>query len=397
MNILYHFRTRGTGPESVHIAGVAKAFEDVGNKVSFCSPTDVNPLECAGANPYGGRARSGLIRRLVDLCPGFLFEFLELGYNISAWRRIKRLLSSGDFGLIYERHAFFLCSTAILAKRRGIPLVIEVNELVGDDRVRRQPLLSPLARKCDRIALSRASVIITVSPHLKRRIADMGIDAQKILVLPNAIDEADYESLPTPFELPERLHPAPDTVVIGFVGWFVAWHRLDRLIEVVANLARTRPQLRLALVGDGELRDSLKAQVETVGLESQTWFTGSVAHSEIPAQIGCMDICVVPHSNEFRSPIKLFEYMGQGKTIVAPRTEPIEMVIEDGKNGILFDPESVDGLERALEKVIDNQELRQRIGKQARTDALERHTWKRNAEKTLAAVASAPTNQAKCD
>ena len=42
------------------------------------------------------------------------------------------------------------------------------------------------------------------------------------------------------------------------------------------------------------------------------------------AYIGAMDVCVVPHSNEFRSPIKLFEYMGQAKLVVAPATEPVE-------------------------------------------------------------------------
>ena len=386
MNILYHFRTRGTGPESVHIAGVARAFEQLGHKVSFCSPTDVNPLQSAGANPYGNRARTGFIRRLVDACPGFLFEFLEIAYNLSAWRRISSLLKRNDFQLIYERHAFFLCAAAILAHRRRIPIVIEVNELVGDDRVRRQPLLAFLARRCDRIAFARAAAIITVSPHLKRRIVAMGVDESKILVLPNAIDETQYSNLPEPHSLRRSLQIDPNSVVIGFVGWFVVWHRLDRLVEVFAELARTRPGLRLMLVGDGDLKAELQARAAALEVASQVVFTGAVSHADIPAHIDCMDVCVVPHSNEFRSPIKLFEYMGQGKTVVVPKTEPIQMVIDDRQNGILFDPDSADGLRRSLETAIDDSGLRERIGCKAREDALERHTWKRNAEKTLAAV-----------
>ncbi len=397
MNILYHFRTRGTGPESVHIAGIARAFKQLGHEVSFCSPTDVDPLQSAGANPYGSRARKGFIRRLVDACPGFLFEFLEIAYNLSAWRRISRLLHQGDFQLIYERHAFFLCATAILARRRGVPIVMEVNELVGDDRVRRQPLLSFVARRYDRIAFSRAAVIVTVSPHLKRRIVAMGVAESKVLVLPNAIDETEYGELPAPRSTRASLQIDPQAAVIGFVGWFVAWHRLDRLVEVFAELAGTRPDLRLMMVGDGELRNDLERLAADRNVGSQVVFTGAVSHADIPAHVAGMDVCVVPHSNEFRSPIKLFEYMGRGKTVVAPGTEPIQMVIENRENGILFDPDSIDDLRDSLEAAIDDAELRKRIGRKAREDALERHTWKKNAEQTLAAVEQARPEQGSSD
>lgn len=61
-----------------------------------------------------------------------------------------------------------------------------------------------------------------------------------------------------------------------------------------------------------------------------------------------MDICVVPHSNEFRSPIKLFEVMARGRAVLAPRTEPIAMLVSDGGNGALFDHENPAALRGAL-------------------------------------------------
>src|SRR5205814_6499958 len=120
-------------------------------------------------------------------CPGVFFELLEIAYNFFGWRKIGRELRAAPCDFIYERHAFFLCATALLACKRKIPLVIEVNELVGDQRVRKQPLLSPLVRLADKIAFRRATLITVVSPYLKRRIESYGIDGNKILVLPNAV------------------------------------------------------------------------------------------------------------------------------------------------------------------------------------------------------------------
>jgi glycosyltransferase involved in cell wall biosynthesis len=385
MRILYHFRTRGTGAEAVHVAGMARAFERLGHEVVFSSPTGVDPRQTAGSNPFQLPAKENLLHRLASCSPRWLFELLELGYNVPAWRRNARLLRQGRFGLLYERHAFFLFSTAWLAKRRGIPLVLEVNELVGDARVREQPLLSGIVRWCDRFAFRRADLIVVVSPHLKRRIEALGVDGSKVLVLPNAVDEDDYQSPASGAEV-RRRWGLEATVNIGFVGWFVPWHQLEMLVRVFAGLCARQPGLRLVLMGEGDLRASLAAQAGAAGVGDKVVFTGAVTHREMPAHLAAMDICVVPHSNEYRSPIKLFEYMGQGRCVVAPRTEPIEMVVRHGENGLLFEPGSTDALTATLADALADAQLRERLSTQARADVLTRHTWTENARAVLGAL-----------
>lgn len=382
MNVLYHFRTRGSGAEAVHIAGIANALERLGHKVVFASPTGVDPRATAGANPFQDSGRGGLLRFVSRNCPAFLFEILELGYNFIAWFRIRKLLRRSSFELIYERHAFFMFATAVLAQRWRVPFVVEVNELVGDERVRKQPIFSALVRRCDRVTFQRANLIVVVSPHLKRKIVAQGIGEQKVLVLPNAVNREEFADPAEGGAVRERWNLG-GAVVIGFVGWFVAWHRLEGLIEAVAALCRQSSEIRLLLLGDGSLREALVAAARQHGISEKLIFTGAVPHAEIPTYIAAMDIAVVPHSNEYRSPIKLFEYMGQGKAVVAPRTEPIEMVIRDGVNGVLFEPGSTDGLTKALATLINQPELRSRLGGQARRDVLERHTWEHNAAAVL--------------
>ncbi len=386
MKILYHFRTQGTGAEGVHIAGMANAFARMGHEVIFSSPTGADPRLKAGDDPFGGKKeRRSILSRLAACAPGPVFECLELGYNFASYLRLRPMLARDSFGFIYERHAFFLAATALLAQRRRIPLVVEVNELAGDERVRATPWLAPLARLADRITFQRASLIVVVSPHLKRRILEMGIPDRRILVLPNAVDETSLDASTNAAAVRSR-YQCDDALIIGFVGWFVPWHKLEALFELFADLARTDPRLRLMLAGDGPLAESLANRAQALGVRERVIFTGPVPHAEMPDYIAAMDICVVPHSNEYRSPIKLFEYMACSRAVVAPRTEPISAVVEDGVNGLLFDPANPQELSRHITHLIASPEERARLGDAARQTVAVRHTWRRNAEAVFAEI-----------
>ncbi len=382
LRILYHFRSRGTGAEAVHIAGIAGAFQRMGHEVLFESPTGANPLETRGQSPFKS-GRAGWISRLVDLCPGVLFELLEVAYNAVAARRIQHGFGEKKVDLFYERHAFFLWRTSVTARRHGVPMILEVNELVGDERIRAQPVLSGLARWSDRIAFRNATLIAVVSPHLKRRIVAMGVPEEKIVIVPNAVDEPEYASSADGIQVRRQRGLEADAILIGFVGWFVAWHQLDRLIECFAAVAKEFSTARLILVGDGELEASLRALSASLGIGDRVLFVGTVPHREIPELLAAMDVCVVPQSNPYRSPIKLFEYMATGKAVVAPRTEPIEMVARDGEHAVLFDPDCADDLTGALRRMLGDAPLREQLGRAAREHVLHHHTWQRNAELML--------------
>lgn len=384
MNVLYHFRTRGTGAEAVHISGIANSLDRLGHKVTFSSPTGIDPRQSAGTNPFANKQKANrpTISQLAHKLPGFLFELMELGYNVVAWKRNRALIQQHKVDWIYERHAFFLFSSISLSRQYRLPLVVEVNELLGDARVRSQPVLSFLVKWIDKKVFQQATAIVVVSPYLKRRIEAMGIPGEKVLVQPNAVDA---QTVIQPAN-PERFRPTfggEDAVVVGFIGWFVEWHKLDRLVGLVAELAKTRPNLHLVLVGDGTLKEQLQEEAKKGGIADRVHFTGAVPHKEIDQAIAAMDVCVVPHSNEYRSPIKLFEYMAQGRLTVAPNTEPIATVVRDGENGLLFTPDSADDLAKALQRAVDDSELRKRVGQQARQDVLDNYTWERNAEEVL--------------
>jgi len=103
----------------------------------------------------------------------------------------------------------------------------------------------------------------------------------------------------------------------------------------------------------------------------------------VPEFIDIMDICVIPGSNEYRSPIKLFEYMAMAKAVVAPSYQPIESIVRDGEDGILFKPADRGSLKASLEYLIADEKKRSYIGMNARKKILGSYLWKHNAGKIL--------------
>ena len=161
MRILCHFRTQGTGAEGVHISGIATAFEQLGHEIAFESPGGRDPRQSAGKNPFA-RKRSSALGWLAAHAPGPAFESMELAYSALAQRRIAARLARERFDFICERHAFFLDAAARASG--AAPLVVEVNELPCDERIRSTPCLLPLARRADPRTFAKATAIVTVSP-----------------------------------------------------------------------------------------------------------------------------------------------------------------------------------------------------------------------------------------
>jgi glycosyltransferase involved in cell wall biosynthesis len=213
----------------------------------------------------------------------------------------------------------------------------------------------------------------------------VGVSEGKIHVIPNAIDPARFRPDISGAEIRERL-TLDKELVIGFVGSFVSWSNLESLVEVFSDIFQERPDTHLMLVGDGPMRRSIEDILAKKAIENKITLTGNISHADIPSFIAAMNICVIPQSNEYRSPVKLFEYMAMGKPVVAPRLEPIEKVVTHKKNGILFEQDGIlvkDSMKDAIMYLLKNGQKRRKLGEMACRSVLESYTWSANAEKIM--------------
>lgn len=381
MKIVYHHRTQGRGAEGVHIREVVKAWRKMGHEVFVVSPPGIDVFKDESKENIG--LKSGFLARFWAIfsryVPQIVFEIMEIFYNFSARRKISKIVDAEKIDFIYERYAFFCWAGVKCAKRNGIPIILEVNEISGIKRVRGQ-ILKNIAKKIEVNNFKQASVIVVVSEFLKQKIAEEGVSSEKIQVVPNGVNpevfspDVDASGIIAKYNLVGK-------VVIGFVGGFVEWHNFELLFESFKEAsAHSSKNLCLLLLGDGHLRKELESNVLSLNIANKVIFAGKVSHEEVPAYIKAMDVCVIPQSNEFRSPIKLFEYMIMGKPVVAPKLPPIQMVVKENIEAVLFNSKGRNELAEKISLLSDDEELRSKIGLKAREKVMRYYLWENNAD-----------------
>ncbi len=382
MNIVYVHRTQGHGVEGVHIRGIADNFRRFGHGVDILSPgEDGKDSSSTKAVP----AKKSLLKTFASSAPEVVFELGELAYNFIVWRKLVRRLAAGPIDLIYERTALLSFAASLFGSRRGVPVFLEVNYTAYSPLVRkRSPLLSPLAKWIDRTNFRRATHIFVVSNYLKDHLAALGIDPQKITVMTNAADPDKFNP-DMPGDAARARYGLEGKVVVGFVGGFYPWHGVDLLIESAQSAIRKDGRLALLLVGDGPLKPVLEQKVREAGLEKHVKFTGRVDHKDLPEITAAFDVGVMPDSNEYGSPMKIYEYMAMGKPVVAADYGPLRDGVEHGRNGLLFRPRDVETFTDTLIAIAADEGLRKKMGKEGRRLIETERNWKRNAERVLEA------------
>ncbi|MFN8841491.1 MAG: glycosyltransferase family 4 protein, partial [Burkholderiales bacterium] len=386
----YHPRTQGRGAEGHHIRSIVLALRELGHEVDVLSPAGGDPFAAGRSMPVNveaarvrGVERVGrwISRRL----PNVIFELAEIGYNLVAWRKVRAALRRERYDLVYERYAFYMVGGALAAGARDVPFVLEANEVSGVPARTRQQILPRLAGWFERRLFARCASIHCVSSYLRAMIERQGVAPERIVLAPNAFDPSQI-SPPGDLEgLRDRLG-LRSRPVDGCVGWFTYWDRLDFLIDTFAAFAPAHPDAVLLLIGDGPMTDALREQARRLGVEDRVRFTGAVPRSQVFDHIRLLDVGVLPHSNPFGSPVVMFEMMGLGIPVVAPRLAPMRDVLVEGVTGSMFEPLDADSYRVAITRLVDSADERRSMGSRARVRVLEQYTWRRNAERILASV-----------
>jgi len=379
MRLLYHHRTQGKGAEGVHIREIIRALELRGHSVYIVSPPGIDLRKDDNLQSQKQRiARLKRLWRFISLhIPQVIFEFLEFVYNFYAvfvifWKIIRFKING-----IYERMSFFCWAGTFCAKVFHIPLIIEVNEISGIQRVRSQRFVS-FAQQIELFVFTNASVVIAVSSFLKRKILERNVSKHKVFVLPNGINPQQFRKQPEDIFLKKRLF-IDQKLVVGFVGVFVNWDNLEKLLEVFNNIRNKGGDIYMLLVGDGSNRVNLENRLLELNLSRYVVITGFVSREKVRDYISCMDICVLPSSNSFGSPIAMFEYMAMSKPVVVPNVEPVLDVVTDRVNSLVFENGNFQDLEKKICELIENPAMRREIGEAGSTLVLKKYTWEHNA------------------
>lgn len=347
MKILYHHRIAARDGMDVHKTELIKAFRSLGHEV-----IEVGPAAQQRSN-FGDDG--GVVDTIRNLLPRFASEVLEIVYDRFAYFRLKKIYLQERPDILYERHNLFLSAGKRLKEKFGVPFYLEVNAPLAEERSQNGGLsLSRFAHTQEGAVWRAADRIFPVTKVLARYLIAKGVNETHIEVMPNAVDPKVF--YPEIDDTPVRKrYGLEDTIVLGFTGFIRDWHGLDQVIALLPELNEKR-NIHLLIVGDGPARAALEQQATSTGFASHIHFTGVISREEIPNYIAAFDIALQPAVTAYASPLKIFEYLGMGKLVLAPDAENIKEVIVDGQNGVLFptDPQdTADAFKRALLTILE--------------------------------------------
>ncbi|MEO5689599.1 MAG: glycosyltransferase family 4 protein [Burkholderiaceae bacterium] len=383
MRILYHHRTQGEEPESIHIESIVAALRALGHEVRIVGPVDIEHRAPAATAPTARKA-SRLVR-IKESVPRSVFELLQIAYNAVAWRRLDRAVREFKPDFIYERYALYAFAGGMVARRHGVPLILECNTPYAQAWAKYYGLHLPrLARWLEAGTLRSSDHVITVTHAQGKLLQQVGVRPERLTVSHNAIDpewfSQERQDDPT---LRERL--GLKGLVIGFVGTMNRWQGIPKFAEVIPNVLERYPQASFLFVGDGEFRRELEDLCRAGGMSDRVVFVGRQPHDKVPAFVAAMDIAVLLDSNAYGSPMKIFEYWGMGKPVVAPSVAPVLEVMRDRETGLLIEPGNAAQLADRIVELASDPALRARLGAAGRACATASHTWRNNAEQIVAA------------
>lgn len=158
-----------------------------------------------------------------------------------------------------------------------------------------------------------------------------------------------------------------ETFNVGFIGSFLKWHKVQLLVEVFSEFHRKHNDSKLILLGYGQEWSKVKALVEEMQLQDAVVIPGFVSEEELREFKGQFTIGVMPGSNWYGSPLKLFEYAEMGIPFIAPVSKTVDSVFEDEKHCLYVkETNERDSLMIALTRFYEDNSLRDRLGNAAR-------------------------------
>ncbi len=337
----YTFRTRSIlreqqalGWETFHVTG------------SKQGPSAALEEDVDGLHFYRTPKKNGLLSTLPVLNQIEVIDGLA--------RRLEEIIPQIRPDVLHAHSPSLNAIAALRAgKKFGIPVVYEVRAFWEDAAVdhgtsTEHGLRYKLTRALETHALKRASAVTTICEGLRKDIVARGIAADKVTVIPNAVDIDKFAVGGVADQELKRKLGLQDMRLIGFIGSFYAYEGLDVLLRAVPALIAKAPDLRVLLVGGGPQDAQLRQLAKDLKIDDKVVFTGRVPHEQVAQYYDLLDVLVYPRMSmrltDLVTPLKPLEAMAQGRVLAASDVGGHLELIEHNKTGVLFkadDPHSL--------------------------------------------------------
>ncbi len=271
-----------------------------------------------------------------------LFDLpMRLRVDMRPARALARLARQRGCSLLHAHTPRSLMVARLAAMITPVPLIYHVHSPTSRDSSR--PLRNWLNNATERFSLTGVDRLITVSSSLARHMVAEGIDAQRIVTVPNGV--------PGRGSLARRSAPS-STWTMGTIALFRPRKGLEVLLESLAQLRHQGHDVRLRAVGGFETPEyarTIHGLVDQLGIAPYVVWTGFT--QDVPAELDMMDLLVLPSLFGEGLPMVVLEAMAAGVPVVSTRVEGVPEAVRDGVDGLLVEPGNATELSRAIGQV----------------------------------------------
>jgi glycosyltransferase involved in cell wall biosynthesis len=207
---------------------------------------------------------------------------------------------------------------------------------------------------------------------LKNRYQQLGFPVEKILFVPNGVEQGRFANISNSFSLLRKWGLNKDSPIVIYVGTVgLLSHPVDLLLTAFCAVLEACPNAQLLLVGGGEDYAKVQEMARQLGIARQTTFTGRVRPEEIPAYLSLADVSVDPVHDDLiakaRSPLKIIESLVVGTPVVTGLVGDRDIMLENGRLGELVEAGNSSALAHGILAILQNPEKREAMSQTALT------------------------------
>lgn len=324
---------------SSFLVEIKLAFEKKGIDVHF--PKNSSKIVTLTSEEVKQNGIKGLFKSLIKRWPWFYYTLANRIYFTKQDGLIDEFSSKDNFTHIVEFHTAGSTFGIELAKLFNAKLSVIFDSPVDEQFLKMygtKTLYWNRIKQSEKLTLESADNLMVYSKACEDFIVTKYNIDSAINILPCVINK-----------VPIKNEPGL-TFKIGFIGSFLSWHKVDMLVKAFQIFnAKISENSKLYLIGYGEEWTKIKTMVKESGLEKTIVLPGFVSEEELNQYKKDFSIAIMPGSNWYGSPLKLFEYAQCGIPFIAPETKTVKSIFRNKEHCLFVD--SADELNSLVEHI----------------------------------------------
>ena len=271
----------------------------------------------------------------------------------------------------------------LLGKLLSVPVMLEINDSPhrAYDSIK-NPFKRTVVHLIDKISFHLSDHILPVTKQIAKNMHTLeGVPWEKLTVLPSGTNTDLFHPMDKR-QCCLKLGFDESLTYIGFIGTFFRYQGIDTLIGAAPSIIQRYPQVRFLILGDGPMKDTWQIMLTENDVESYFIFPGFIPYEQVPSYCAVMDICVAPYHRSAgdSSPVKVFDYLACGKPVVATDVGETSGFFADSGAVMIVAPEDPAALAQGLNRLLENETLREEMGKRGRAFIAGRYSRTQIAE-----------------